>query len=89
MGTLKKITGLLSELTRAELKELQAIIEALLWIKEKKSLKQLTKTDLAEIKKGGKGHIERKMINGFGPYQYLRYRSGKSLRSIYIGKAKK
>lgn len=36
--------------------------------------------------KGGRGYYERKIINGCGPYLYLRYWSGGKHRSIYIGK---
>ncbi len=42
-------------------------------------------------KRGGKGHIELKTINGCGPYRYLRYwgntDTGKrTLKSVYLGK---
>ena len=33
-----------------------------------------------------KGFIEEKMINGCGPYQYLRYWNGKKHCSVYLGK---
>lgn len=33
-----------------------------------------------------RGYIEHKMINGCGPYAYLRYWDGKTLKSHYIGK---
>lgn len=36
----------------------------------------------------GRGSIERKTINGCGPYLYLRYWSCGKHRSIYLGKAK-
>ena len=36
-----------------------------------------------------KGYIEEKMINGCGPYLYLRYRDDGYLRSLYLGKKKK
>ena len=39
-------------------------------------------------KPAARGHIEAKTINGCGPYLYLRYWSGKTLKSKYIGKAK-
>ncbi|WP_072717334.1 hypothetical protein [Planktothrix tepida] len=35
----------------------------------------------------GRGSIERKTINGCGPYLYLRYWSGGKHRSVYLGKA--
>lgn len=34
----------------------------------------------------GGSHIERKMINGCGPYQYLRYQQAGKYRSIYLRK---
>jgi len=33
-----------------------------------------------------RGHIEYKTINGCGPYAYLRYWSGQTLKSHYLGK---
>jgi hypothetical protein len=36
--------------------------------------------------KGGRGYYEEKVINGCGPYLYLRYWSGGKHRSIYLGK---
>jgi hypothetical protein len=33
------------------------------------------------------GHIELKMINGYGPYKYLRRVENGKLRSIYLGRA--
>ena len=36
---------------------------------------------------GGQGHIELKMINGYGPYKYLRRWHKGSLTSTYLGKA--
>ena len=45
-------------------------------------------------KRGGAGRVEEKMINGCGPYRYLRYwgvtESGKRiLKSTYLGKVSK
>lgn len=37
----------------------------------------------------GAGYIEEKMVNGCGPYRYLRWRSEGRQRSRYIGKAPK
>lgn len=33
------------------------------------------------------GYIELKMINGCGPYRYLRFRSQGHYKSVYLGKA--
>jgi len=38
-------------------------------------------------KRRGRGYYEKKIINGCGPYLYLRYRDGKIHRSVYLGKA--
>ncbi len=35
-----------------------------------------------------RGSIEKKTINGCGPYLYLRFWSGGKHRSVYLGKAK-
>ena len=37
---------------------------------------------------GSRGNIELKMINKCGPYAYLRFRSGNTHHSFYLGKAK-
>jgi hypothetical protein len=39
--------------------------------------------------RGSRGHIELKMINNCGPYAYLRFRSGETHHSFYLGKAKR
>lgn len=38
--------------------------------------------------RGSRGNIELKMINGCGPYAYLRFRSSDIHHSFYLGKAK-
>jgi hypothetical protein len=38
--------------------------------------------------RGSRGSIELKMINKCGPYAYLRFRSGDTHHSFYLGKAK-
>lgn len=80
------VTSQLGQLSRSELSELADMVAALL---------DATDDDLADdqvegdkpAKSGAKGHIEWKTINGCGPYRYLRYWSGKTLKSKYIGKA--
>ena len=86
-GPFETVTSQLGQLTRSELSELADMVAALL---------DATDDDLADdqvesdkpAKSGAKGHIEAKTINGCGPYLYLRYWSGKTLKSKYIGKAK-
>jgi hypothetical protein len=36
--------------------------------------------------RGGIGSFEDKIINGCGPYRYLRYWYGKTHKSIYLGR---
>jgi hypothetical protein len=38
--------------------------------------------------RGGGGSFEDKIINGYGPYRYLRYWYGKTHKSVYLGKVK-
>ncbi|PZD70804.1 hypothetical protein C1752_08946 [Acaryochloris thomasi RCC1774] len=33
------------------------------------------------------GHIEKRMVNGCGPYKYLRWWEGGKHRAVYLGKA--
>jgi hypothetical protein len=36
--------------------------------------------------RGGSGSFEDKIINGCGPYRYLRYWYGKTHKSVYLGR---
>lgn len=83
--TFDTVTSNLGQLSRPELVELAEMVAALLAIGEEKEAQEATAEKEAE-KTGAKGHIEAKMINGCGPYLYLRYWSGKTLKSKYIGK---
>ena len=80
------VTSHLGQLTRSELEELADLVAALLDATDEDQVEgdKPEKTGTS----GTKGHIEAKTINGCGPYLYLRYWSGKTLRSKYIGKAK-
>ena len=88
-SALKTITGSLAQLERAELEELAQIVAALLDLQAPEE-EELESAQQGEKQTGSKakGHIEEKMINGYGPYRYLRYWQGKTLKSQYIGKAK-
>lgn len=92
-----EVTSRLGQLSQSELVELGDMVAALLGVpgvsrffapNEEEDDDQVA--DLAEKSNGkaAKGHIEAKMINGCGPYLYLRYWSGKTLKSKYIGKGK-
>lgn len=89
---LKTIVRSLDRLTDEELTDLDAILHGLIEAREDAVAEETTPieaTGKATAKKGARGHIELKLINGYGPYKYLRYWQGKTLKSEYIGKAKK
>lgn len=71
---LEHIRRLLGSLSPDELQHLADDIAALLGAE---GLRETSPT----------GHVELKMINGYGPYKYLRRLEGGKLRSIYLGKA--
>jgi len=79
-------------LTPVELEELKAGIDALGAIEQAKQQVKASKYKVPEVDEYGKpsnqrGYVEEKMINGCGPYRYLRFWSGKKHRSVYLGKA--
>lgn len=86
------VTSNLGQLSRVELEELVDIVAAMLAATEAEEEDDDQVVDQGDGEKvnrpAARGHIEAKMINGFGPYLYLRYWSGKTLKSKYIGKAK-
>lgn len=84
----EEVTGRLGQLDRCELEELADIVAALLQATDEDNEDDDQVADDNSTRSGAKGHIEAKMINGCGPYLYLRYWQGKTLRSKYIGKAK-
>lgn len=91
---------LLKSLDREELEDLQALIEARLEdlaaeeAAEEKARAKAEKAATAgvDVDAKAKGYIELKMIpdgdKTYGPYAYLRWWDGKTLRSKYMGKAK-
>lgn len=92
-----EVTSRLGQLSQSELVELGDMVAALLGVPgvsrffaatEKEDDDQVADLDRNGDKPAAKGHVEAKMINGCGPYLYLRYWSGKTLKSKYIGKAK-
>lgn len=85
----KTVTSHLGELSVEELEEVAAMVAALLTIRRQEEEVEVDQAaDQGAEKKSARGHIELKRINGYGPYQYLRYWEGKTLKSRYIGKAK-
>ena len=92
-----EVTSRLGQLSQSELVELGDMVAALLGVPgvsrffaaaEKEDDDQVGDLAGNGHKPAAKGHVEAKMINGCGPYLYLRYWSGKTLKSKYIGKAK-
>ena len=84
-----EVTSRLGQLDRRELEELADLVAALLDATGDDSEEDADQVGSDNpVKSGARGHIEAKVINGCGPYLYLRYWSGKTLRSKYIGKAK-
>lgn len=93
-----EVTSRLGQLSQSELVELGDMVAALLGVpgvsrffaasEEEDDDDQVADLDRNGDKPAAKGHVEAKMINGCGPYLYLRYWSGKTLKSKYIGKAK-
>ena len=87
--TLERVIQLVAQLNRFDKEELLVILKAMLEAEEdeqpedEQTLKERTRH---RGPKGGQGYYERKVINGCGPYLYLRYWSGGKHRSVYLGK---
>lgn len=82
------ITRHLLSLSQEELREIAAMVQGLIEAHEgEEEGKQHPAAEENKVpKRQARGHIEAKMIRGFGPYYYLRYWSGTSLKSRYMGK---
>lgn len=80
------VTSHLGQLSRVELEELGEMVAALLAVTAPEEDDQVAGNGEKPTKTAARGHIEAKMINGCGPYLYLRYWQGKTLKSKYIGK---
>lgn len=92
---LDEIAQQLDALSKEELLEVQAIVEALLSARvELKGSPEEEAIDpgIPRGPKGGRGHIEVKMIpdnkrgKTYGPYRYLRFWHEGKLRTRYLGK---
>lgn len=83
------VTSNLGALSRPELVELAAMVAVLLAEDDEADDQVEAGGDGKPAKAAARGHVEAKVINGCGPYLYLRYWSGKTLKSKYIGKANK
>ncbi len=72
---------------RAELEEMRAIIDALLEASEPEPEAEAVPVGDSQSRgtRGG-GYFEDKMINGCGPYRYLRFWISGKRKSVYVGK---
>lgn len=90
----QQITSKLGQLTRDELDELIEVATVLRETMDKtpeEKHEEFLKVAGEEVREGRKpkrGHVEEKMINGCGPYLYLRHWRGGKLRSTYLGKGR-
>ena len=81
---LKAIASLVVKLSQPERMELIAILQALQEVENQPLLEKLERDRLKEVAlnrrglRGGQGSFEDKIINGCGPYRYLRYWFGKT-----------
>jgi len=76
-----------SRWNRAELEEMRAIIEAMLESSTPPDPQtEVTPAEGNQRGRRGGSYIEEKMINGSGPYRYLRYWLSGKRKSVYIGK---
>lgn len=87
--TEREIARVLRELETPALHRLRDLIDVLL-----AEVEESTSEDQDQRDPGGevalerrRGWVELKMINGHGPYAYLRWREGRVKRSRYLGKA--
>lgn len=77
--TLERVVQAIAQWNRSDKEQLLVILQAMLEAEEDEqaaddhTLKERTQH---RGPKGGRGHFERKIINGCGPYLYLRYWSG-------------
>lgn len=90
--TVEKVIQLACQLTSLELDELIAALLALREAHEQEDSEKTASTIVAASngKQNGKSaHIAWKVINGCGPYPYLRFRDGKKYHSYYLKGLKK
>ena len=84
----------LSDCYQLSLPELKLVRDALLALIECLEQEDLTEEEKKAVtkskgvgKRGSRGYIEKKIINGCGPYFYLRLKRGETHHSFYLGKA--
>lgn len=89
--TVEQLLQQAAALSPEELGELKVGIDALGSIERQNQQQDVEKAD-PQVDEHSKpsnqqGYIEHKMINGCGPYRYLRFWVGRKHRSVYLGKA--
>lgn len=82
------------QLSLSELKLVRDALDVLIdCLEEQEDLTEEEKKATAKLasqgvgKRGSHGYIEKKFINGCGPYYYLRLKRGKIHHSFYLGKS--
>lgn len=92
MGKRKPLTALegierqLGALDRGELEDLAATVARLLAIADQDDPEDDQAPGSAQAATGGAGWVDLKMINGYGPYAYMRWREGGTMKSKYLGR---
>jgi hypothetical protein len=72
---------LLKQAATLSKRELEALLSGLEGLTQKEGVDEYGKP------LNQKGYVEEKIVNGCGPYRYLRYWDGKIHKSVYLGKA--
>ena len=71
-----------------QLEEMKAIIDGLLAVQVAADPEEDKAPGTQSQQWGPRGgaYIERKLINGYGPYEYLRFKQEGKYKSVYVGK---
>ena len=84
--TVEQILQIAAQLSRPDLEELLVALRALLEALDNEKDEDTNESQSTKSRSGPRGgsRIEWKLINGYGPYPYLRFRSGGKYRSYYL-----
>ena len=87
-GQREHLTTLTGFLDKAGLLELRGMVDDRLAELEGQEIEDCSREPAGQVgsKSGKGGYIELKLVRGFGPYAYRRWREGGRLRSEYLGK---
>jgi len=78
----------LGALDQPSLRHVFSVVKEMLRIEQPETLEELMRGESDQVVVR-KGYIEEKLINGYGPYKYLRLWVNGHLTSTYLGKANK